>query len=260
MSNIIRAGESRRVPCVVKESYTKAKGFTLIEEYKGTKAEILGLFLAAANSGVAAANYVEHKGAYATLTIEIANSQKGEKDEGDADTVTLWELSWNEITTNIKAHNSIKPSTDAQRNNLAAVDDYFDNSENYKNLGYANISAAVAALSDSRATKYFQHLMNGTTDFIIAQPVLTQTVTFGDLVSADASLADIMKRVSAPTLTPAPPFAVPTQTMSGTTGAYEWLKKGPRVTQQSDGKYTIVTEYYGYEKLSSDLYGGTDTP
>ncbi len=162
----------------------------------------------------------------------------------------VWELIAQDILKPIERHSDYNAIKEARKRDI----------ENYvrDRVQYSSITAPTTDAEKALAG-YFA---NQTLDFYLTQLILRKTCVVTTKSAITISYTGMNRVVTLASINP-PSILLGTLTSlpleSGSSGAWEWLKKGPQLRQIARRKFQIVYEYWGAEKWA-EIYGGSWTP
>ena len=223
------------------------KGETTIETYKGQREQVKALYDAfvvnlAATPQYDTINFDPGKG-LATLTLTTVCSSSSAS-QNIPRSIAMYEVYANELSNPIQSAPQFVDMTNAQM---------------------LEVLKAIDALSGASGewttlqTQLYGELIHGHTEYFCSQYVLRETITTSNRLTVYASFADVNRVVS-------PPDQASANVLIGAVEglmywpndvSLEWLKKSPIVRMTSAKTWEIITEWWGADKWSKLMYGGT---
>ncbi|MDD4860787.1 MAG: hypothetical protein PHI33_01630 [Smithellaceae bacterium] len=112
-------------------------------------------------------------------------------------------------------------------------------------------------------TNLYAYYSNQVLDYIATQLILRKSITVSTKSAITLSYANLNTVVAIGAINP-PSKLLGALTslpkMDGTTGAWEWLKKGPQCRQLGRSKFALSYEWWGADRWAKIPYGGTWEP
>lgn len=240
-------GEQSAVQNKVRRTWTRAGGITTVRTVEGPFVAVEARFneYAAAGSGSDADEMeLDQQGAKGVLTITtFTDSAAGGGGTTDVDN-SEWELAFNTI------HEPL------------AENSYFSGAPADQMVAAQKAAEKPAALPESvtntKAIVYYNCLLAGVTDVLVAAPVVRSCLIVNVRASVRASYSGMFTCLT----TASVQSLIPTRYAwrSSIPANYEWLKQPPAVRRLTRGKYEVAQEYWGAKKWLSYFYsGGTGT-
>lgn len=140
----------------------------------------------------------------------------------------------------------------------------------YSTISTADLLEIENALADGveysgsgNADEYYKLRLRGTEQYIVSEVAIRKTVRVGTRSGVKAAYSNMNRVIALGSINPPSILLGALNSLplaGGGSGSWEWLKKVPQVRHISRRQFEISYDYWGAEKWSKVLYGGTLEP
>jgi len=220
--------------------WSSANGYRATRKFRGLKSDILGQVPAMRQAGYTFRITPDEDGPFAECTMTAPDAQDGADSSAETELTTTWTVAGNDIEKDLESHPNWLNMAETERELL----------REYK---AGSKKESEVTTTTTHGANFKTLIKAGTTSYTISQIVVQRTMTVGPGFAGAAAMSNINGIYSANGLTLAE--SIP-QTIVFTLLSGYYLKRTPTITQQPNGRFQIVNEWWHADTWSTTLYGG----
>ena len=220
--------------------WSSANGYRATRKFRGLKSDILGQVPAMRQAGYTFRITPDEDGPFAECTMTAPDAQDGADSSAETELTTTWTVAGNDIEKDLESHPNWLNMAETERELL----------REYK---AGSKKESEVTTTTTHGDNFKTLIKAGTTSYTISQIVVQRTMTVGPGFAGAAAMSNINGIYSANGLTLAE--SIP-QTIVFTLLSGYYLKRTPTITQQPNGRFQIVNEWWHADTWSTTLYGG----
>ena len=169
----------------------------------------------------------------------LSNSQDGAAADGDLELTTVWTVAGNDLEKSIENKSEWTSLPDAERDDLR---DFLNGTK----------KETEVSVSTTNGVAFRDLIKAGTTSYTLSQIVVQRTMTVSPGFAGAASMTNVNRIYTKASLTTAEgiPDTIVFSMLDG-----QYLKRTPTITQQPNGRFQIVNEWWHADTWSTLLYG-----
>ncbi len=220
--------------------WSSANGYRATRKFRGLKSDILGQVPAMRQAGYTFRITPDEDGPFAECTMTAPDAQDGADSSAETELTTTWTVAGNDIEKDLESHPNWLSMAETERELL----------REYK---AGSKKESEVTTTTTHGDNFKTLIKAGTTSYTISQIVVQRTMTVGPGFAGAAAMSNINGIYSASGLSAAEniPATIVFTLLSG-----YYLKRTPTITQQPNGRFQIVTEWWHADTWSETLYGG----
>jgi hypothetical protein len=220
--------------------WSSANGYRATRKFRGLKSDILGQVPAMRQAGYTFRITPDEDGPFAECTMTAPDAQDGADSSAETELTTTWTVAGNDIEKDLESHPNWLNMAETERELL----------REYK---AGSKKESEVTTTTTHGDNFKTLIKAGTTSYTISQIVVQRTMTVGPGFAGAAAMSNINGIYSASGLSAAEniPATIVFTLLSG-----YYLKRTPTITQQPNGRFQIVNEWWHADTWSTTLYGG----
>ena len=214
-------------------------GYRATRKFRGLKQDILGLVPSMQQLGYSFRITPDDEGPMSECTLTAPDAQDGAAADGDLELTTVWTVAGNDLEKSIENKSEWTSLPDAERDDL-------------RDILNGTKKETEVSVSTTNGVAFRDLIKAGTTSYTLSQIVVQRTMTVSPGFAGAASMTNVNRIYTKASLTTAE--GIPgTIVFSMRDGQY--LKRTPTITQQPNGRFQIVNEWWHADTWSTLLYG-----
>ena len=236
---MIKKGNVGVVACDPEIEWSSTNGFRATRKFRGLKADILGQVPLMQLAGYSFRITPDEDGPMADCVMTAPDAQDGAAANAETELTTTWTVAGNDIEKDLEAHPNWLSMAETERELL----------REYK---AGSKKESEVTTTTTHGDNFKTLIKAGTTSYTISQIVVQRTMTVGPGYAGAAAMTNINGIYSEAGLASAE--SIPSTIVFTMLSGY-YLKRTPTITQQPNGRFQIVTEWWHADTWSETLYG-----
>lgn len=214
-------------------------GYRATRKFRGLKQDILGLVPSMQQLGYSFRITPDDEGPMSECTLTAPDAQDGAAADGDLELTTVWTVAGNDLEKSIENKSEWTSLPDAERDDLR---DFLNGTKKETEVD----------VSTTNGVAFRDLIKAGTTSYTLSQIVVQRTMTVSPGFAGAASMNNVNRIYTKASLTTAEgiPATIVFSMLDG-----QYLKRTPTITQQPNGRFQIVNEWWHADTWSTLLYG-----
>jgi hypothetical protein len=214
-------------------------GYRATRKFRGLKQDILGLVPSMQQLGYSFRITPDDEGPMSECTLTAPDAQDGAAADGDLELTTVWTVAGNDLEKSIENKSEWTSLPDAERDDLR---DFLNGTK----------KETEVSVSTTNGVAFRDLIKAGTTSYTLSQIVVQRTMTVSPGFYEAASMTNVNRIYTKASLTTAEgiPGTIVFSMLDG-----QYLKRTPTITQQPNGRFQIVNEWWHADTWSTLLYG-----
>ena len=214
-------------------------GYRATRKFRGLKQDILGLVPSMQQLGYSFRITPDDEGPMSECTLTAPDAQDGAAADGDLELTTVWTVAGNDLEKSIENKSEWTSLPDAERDDLR---DFLNGTKKETEVD----------VSTTNGVAFRDLIKAGTTSYTLSQIVVQRTMTVSPGFAGAASMTNVNRIYTKDSLTTAEgiPATIVFSMLDG-----QYLKRTPTITQQPNGRFQIVNEWWHADTWSTLLYG-----
>ena len=221
--------------------WSSATGYRATRKFRGLKQDILGLIPSMQLLGYSFRITPEEEGPMSECTLTAPDAQDGAAPETEFnfELTTVWTVAGNDLEKSIENKSEWTDLPEEERDDLR---DFLNGSK----------KETEVEVTTSNGIAFRDLIKAGTTSYTMSQIVVQRTMTVSPGYAGAASMANVNRIYTKESLTAAEgiPATIVFSMLDG-----QYLKRTPTITQQPNGRFQIVSEWWHADTWSTLLYG-----
>jgi hypothetical protein len=234
---MIRKGDVGLVEYDKEIEWNSQTGFRATRKFRGLKSDILGQVPLMQQAGYSFRITPDEDGPMADCVMTAPDAQDGASVESEI--TTTWTVSGNDLEKDLENHPSWLNLAESERENL----------RDYKN---GSKKESETTTTSTTGGEFKTLIKAGTTSYTLSQIVVQRTMTVNPGYAGAVAMSNVNRIYSKASLTTAE--SIP-DTIVFTMLDGHYLKRTPTITQQPNGRFQIVNEWWHADTWSTVLYG-----
>ncbi len=219
--------------------WNSTTGFRATRKFRGLKADIVGMVPLMRQAGYSFRITPDESGPMSECVMTAPDAQDGADATAETEITTTWTVSGNDIEKDLESHSSWLNLAESERENL----------RDYKN---GSKKESEATTTSTTGGEFKALIKAGTTSYTLSQIVVQRTMTVGPGYAGAVAMSNINRIYSKASLSTAE--SIPDTIVFTMLDGY-YLKRTPTITQQPNGRFQIVNEWWHADTWSTTLYG-----